>query len=283
VEGFSIGEVVARTGVAEATLRMWELRHGLPCPERLPSGHRRYSESDVELVRRVAAERATGVSLAVAIERSRHQPETHNASLYATLRRCRTDLEPSTLPKHLLLALTRAIEDESVSRAERPLLFASFERERYYRRGEARWLELSRSAELALVFADFECTRRSPGYPTEVPVERDHPLSREWSIVCEAPGHSVCLVAWEPPSSACAPAAQRHFESIWSVEPEVVRQAAQICVGIAAATLGEPLESARRRLDSQPARPASEQLRLAAAITNRALSYAARAPLSGAR
>jgi MerR family transcriptional regulator, light-induced transcriptional regulator len=275
VSGFSIGEVVARTGVAEATLRMWELRHGLPAPERLPSGHRRYSESDMELVRRVAAERAGGVSLAVAIERSRHRPETGDASLYATLRRYRPDLEASMLPKHLLLALTHAIEDESVSRAERPLLFASFQRECYYRHGEARWRELSRGAELSLVFADFQCPRSSPGSPTEVPIEREHPLSREWSVVCEAAGHAVCLVAWEPPSSACAPASQRHFESIWSVEPEVVRQAAQICVGIAAATLGESLASTRRRLDAQPARPAGEQLRLAAAITNRALSYAA--------
>ena len=56
----SISDVVERTGVAEGTLRMWERRHGFPVPERLPSGHRRYSEEQVELVLRVLAARASG-------------------------------------------------------------------------------------------------------------------------------------------------------------------------------------------------------------------------------
>ena len=51
--GLAIGELVERTGVSEGTLRMWERRHGFPVPERLSSGHRRYSESDVELVNSV--------------------------------------------------------------------------------------------------------------------------------------------------------------------------------------------------------------------------------------
>ena len=43
----AIGELVARTGVREATLRMWEHRHGFPAPQRLESGHRRYRETEV--------------------------------------------------------------------------------------------------------------------------------------------------------------------------------------------------------------------------------------------
>ena len=38
---------VGRTGIATGTLRMWEQRHGFPVPERSPSGHRRYRESEV--------------------------------------------------------------------------------------------------------------------------------------------------------------------------------------------------------------------------------------------
>ena len=41
--GLTIREVVQRTGVEAPTLRMWEQRHGFPDPQRLPSGHRRYS------------------------------------------------------------------------------------------------------------------------------------------------------------------------------------------------------------------------------------------------
>ena len=47
---------------------MWERRYGFPAPERLASGHRRYSERDIELVRRWPR-RAAGLSLQVAIER----------------------------------------------------------------------------------------------------------------------------------------------------------------------------------------------------------------------
>ena len=46
-------EMSARSGVNEATLRMWEVRHGFPQPRRVSSGHRRYSESDVARVRAV--------------------------------------------------------------------------------------------------------------------------------------------------------------------------------------------------------------------------------------
>jgi MerR family transcriptional regulator, light-induced transcriptional regulator len=269
----SIGEVVDRSGVAEGTLRMWERRHNFPAPERLPSGHRRYSERDVELIRRVAAERAGGVSLTVAIERAERDAAMPVRSIYASLRSARPELEPRTLPKRLILALSRAIEDESLARAERPLLFASFQLERYYRQEQARWCELAEGAELTLAFADFEQLRVSPNAPAEVPVDRGHPLTREWAIVCDAPGYSVCLAGWEPPVSPSAPVQERCFESIWSVEPEIVREAARNCAAIAAVQSPELVAGVRAQLDAEAPAPAREQLRLAAAITNRTLSY----------
>ncbi len=70
----SIGDVVAATGVGEATLRAWERRFGFPAPRREPSGHRRYSAADVERIRAVVRERARGLALAVAIERVTAEP-----------------------------------------------------------------------------------------------------------------------------------------------------------------------------------------------------------------
>lgn len=271
--GFSIGEVAARTGVAEGTLRMWERRHGFPAPERLPMGHRRYSERDIELVRRVAAERAAGVSLAVAIERAGREPETDVLSVYASLRQRWPDLEARRLAKPVMVALSRAIEDESLSRADRPLIFASFQREGFYRQEEARWRELSRGAQLALVFADFQRVRSPRGGPAEIPVDRSHPLAREWAVVCDAAHHAVCLAAWEPPSATTAIDDERVFEAIWSVEPRVVRDAARMCIGIATSVRPDLVESLRPRLEPEPAPVTGAQLRLAAAVTNRTLSY----------
>ena len=56
----SIGDLAERTGVAPATLRMWEQRHGFPVPDRLESGHRRYSEADVAGVEEVGAAEGKG-------------------------------------------------------------------------------------------------------------------------------------------------------------------------------------------------------------------------------
>lgn len=275
MSSFSIGEVVRRTGVAEGTLRMWESRHGFPAPERLPNGHRRYSERDIALVRQVGSERAAGVSLAVAIERAMRDLEPPGPSLYAALRRRHPELEPRTLPKRLMLALSHAIEEESLSRADRPLLFAAFQRERFYRQEQARWRELARTAELTLAFADFEQLRTPRGGPAEIPIAPDDPFAREWAIVCDAPGHAVCLAGWEPSSSTAAAESERFFEAVWSVDPEVVREAARLCAAIAAARQPELVSPIRARLDAPPALPTRDQLRLATAITNRTLSYLA--------
>jgi DICT domain-containing protein len=273
LKGLTIAQFVERTGVAEGTLRMWERRHGFPTPQRLPSGHRRYGEADIELVRRVVSERSAGMSLASAIARVKRTAETTTSSVYAALRRARPDLEPRTVRKTMLVALSHAIEDESLSRAERPLLFGSFQAERFYRQAEPRWRELARGAELAVVFADFDRIRTPSDGPAEIPVDREHPLTREWIVVCCAADHAVCLAAWEPPAVPDGATRERTLESIWSVEPHVVWEATRICAGIAAAREPALIEPFHARLESEPGSPTSEQLRLATAITNRMLSY----------
>jgi DNA-binding transcriptional MerR regulator len=276
--GLTIGQLAERTGVAAGTLRMWERRHGFPVPERLPSGHRRYSDSAIESVRRVANERAAGMSLAGAIARVKRvrvddAPGPVVPSVFATLRRRRPELEPQTLRKPHLLALTRAIEDESLSRAERPVLFGAFQLERFYRQEQRRWRQLSRGAELAVVFADFDRVRKPQGGPVEIPVARDHPLLREWVLVCGADDHSACVVGWEPPYGDARPDRLRTFETLWSVEPEIVWEAARICATVTETQVSHAVDRVRPRLDAEPGPTADAQLRLAAAIANRALAY----------
>ena len=277
---FTIGEVAAQSGVPEGTLRMWERRHGFPTPTRLASGHRRYSEEDIGLVRRVADARTAGVTLAAAIERVRAVESEPPASIYAALRRARPDLVPRILAKPTMVALSHAIEDESLSRAERPVLFASFQRERFYRQAEPRWRAFARQAEVAVVFADFPRSRPNRT-PAELPLDREHPMSREWAIVCDAPGHGACLAGWEPPGSGEG-GRPRTFEAIWSVEPEVVRAASRVGAGLAAAQAGELLGPVGRRLEADSVPPAADQLRLATAITARCLAHLERdAPSAG--
>ena len=269
-----IGAVVERTGVAEATLRMWERRYGFPVPERLASGHRRYSEREIDLIRAVAAKRAAGLALPVAVEQVRSEGSQPATSVYAALRRRRPDLEPRVLLKPMMLALSHAIEDESLARAERLTVFGSFQRERFYRQAQMRWRELSRTADVAVVFADFARLRTARRAPAEVPVPREHPLNREWALVCEGQGFALCLTGWERPASAPGSDGMRRFEAIWSVEPEVVREASRICCAIAAATRPAVAEAARARLGAPLSAAPESQLRLASAVTARMLSHA---------
>jgi DICT domain-containing protein len=271
--GSGIGEVVERTGVAEATLRMWERRYGFPAPERLASGHRRYSDREIELIRTVAAKRAGGLALPVAIEQARSEGSQPAASVYAALRRRRPDLEPSVLLKPMMLALSHAIEEEALARAERLLVFGSFQRERFYRQAQERWRELARTADVAVVFADFVRLRAPRDAPVEVPVPREHPFNREWALVCEGQELALCLTGWEVPNAGPAPDEMRRFEAIWSVEPEVVREASRICCAIATSKRPAVAEAANARLEAPLSAAPESQLRLASAVSARMLSH----------
>src|ERR1700749_4334812 len=113
----STAQLSARTGLPAGTLRMWESRHGFPSPARLPGGHRRYSERDVEAVLEVLRLRQQGLSLPAPIERARRGERPDERSVFAGLRRRRPDLIPAVLPKRVVLAMSHAIEDEYLARA----------------------------------------------------------------------------------------------------------------------------------------------------------------------
>ena len=271
-DGLTMREVCARAGIEAPTLRMWESRHGFPEPQRLPSGHRRYSERDVELIRQVLEGREAGLSLTAAIERARAARPVSDDSVFAGLRRHRPDLQPYLLPKHTLIALSHAIEDECCARAERPVLFGSFQRERFYRDSEARWRELARTAASALVMADFDEVHAEPGAPVEVPIDRSDPVGREWSIVCDGEQYSACLAAWERPGQGDVADLERLFETIWAVEPEVVRAAARISCALAAQAAPEAADRALGLLGGEPP-PSGGQVRLVSALTSRMVAY----------
>ena len=56
----SIGDISAVTGLSVDVIRIWERRYGFPSPIRLPSGHRRYPEVDLQRLRLVAEAWAHG-------------------------------------------------------------------------------------------------------------------------------------------------------------------------------------------------------------------------------
>ena len=65
---YSVRAAAIATGVAEARLRTWERRYGIPSPERSATGRRLYSEADLALIRRMAALVDAGVPAAQAAD-----------------------------------------------------------------------------------------------------------------------------------------------------------------------------------------------------------------------
>lgn len=267
----TIAHVVERTGVPAATLRSWESRYGFPEPTRLPGGHRRYAEKDVAAVLEVLRHRDAGLVLEAAVRRA----TTHSRqsrSIYAEVRRGFPDLVPQVLSTRSLLALSRAIEDECCALAEQPLLFGSFQRG--YRGGSrARWTELARTARCAVVFADM--AGPAPilaGQPIEVPLPAEAPLNREWIVVCDAPALPACLLAVERPGQEEVPNAERRFESLWTVDPQVVRHASRLAMELAD-EYRPGWHGADLVVAGEEPLPASRDLRRASDLLNRTMSY----------
>jgi MerR family transcriptional regulator, light-induced transcriptional regulator len=275
VKGLAIKDVAERTGIAAGTIRMWEQRYGFPEPERTTAGYRVYSEDDVEALRRVLAYRERGLSVPAAVDRARSTGlPTDRPSLYGVLAAGVTPMGSQVLRKRTLIAISRAIEDEAISRAAAPIVVAAFQNEKNYRAVEHRYRALARTADAVLAFADFAQLGGGGGAPVEVPLEPDDGLGNEWAVVVDAPGYCACLLAWEHPRPATAtvPDRERTFEAMWTLDPHVVRRAAQVAATLARradAGLGERMEAL---LDERPL--AMEQpAPCLTAVTNRIVGY----------
>jgi hypothetical protein len=76
------------------------------------------------------------------------------------------------------------------------------------------------------------------------------------------------------------PDGQRRFETIWSVEPQLVREAARICGGLVERTDRDLLGRFLPRLRDTPP-PSAEDLRLVGALTNRMVAYVGQGDTGG--
>lgn len=273
----SIGDLAERTGLKPATLRMWETRHGFPQAKRRDSGHRRYSESDVDLVRQVIRRRDSGARLEVAIAevaliQAGFEEPPGAPSVFASLRRRHPALQPQRLKKSTLIALSWAIEDDCCARAERPVIFGGFQQERYFRAAEERWTELARIARSTMAFADFSDSAESLGTTSLLHLPQDAPMRREWVVVCDAPDYPAMLTAWELPGQSTVPDRQRLFEAIWTIDPLAVRDAARTCAQIAVQLGHTEATTLLYELAENPPPPPAE-LRRATGLLNRVVAY----------
>lgn len=65
---YNLKAVVQETGLKPDTLRAWERRYGLPEPQRAESGHRLYSQNDINLLKWLIDRQEEGLSISRAVE-----------------------------------------------------------------------------------------------------------------------------------------------------------------------------------------------------------------------
>jgi DNA-binding transcriptional MerR regulator len=255
----TISAVAARTGVTVPTLRAWEARYGFPKPQRLPGGHRRYTDDDIAAIERVRAERDSGRSLDAAV--ALVSAETiDDETIFAALRRRRPALQVQVLSRRGMLALSRAMETEASAHGERAHLVAAFQRASVYRNArQVRWAELARAASSVIVFADFRQSRHTAAGVHEIALPVGAPQEREWAVIVDGRRFGAVLAGWERPDG--------RFEAVWTVEHAATRIAT-----IAARALAAGRAHELRLPPLFPLARASDEL-----VIPQAMSVAARA------
>ncbi|WP_028067026.1 DICT sensory domain-containing protein [Solirubrobacter soli] len=267
----AIKDLAEQTGVAAGTIRMWEQRYGFPEPSRTAAGYRVYTEQDVVALRRVVAYRNRGLSVPAALERARSlEGATDRPSIFAALASGDAPVRPQKLHRPTLIALSRAIEEEALARAAGPIVIGAFQSEANYRAVEHRYRRLAHIADAVGVFAGFDELRADDeNRPAEIPIGHLEPLGHEWAVVVDAPGYAACLVGWETPLPDNG---ARVFEAVWTMDPTVVRRAAQVGAAIAARSTPEWSERLLAMLADRPLAVESPAPGLTA-LTNRMLGY----------
>lgn len=255
-QGFSIGVLAARAGVTPGVLRTWENRYGFPAGDRSPSGHRRFTDTDVDLVRRVLEVRDGGLPLQVAIDTVVRDREVEDErSVFAAAAAAAPGVRPLRLGRRPLIAASHAVEDECLARGERAVVLGAFQLGHRYASSRHRWEELGRTAAWAAVVADFddETGADLTASPVRCQLPGDSPLRREWAVVGLGDSYAALVAAWEVPSSGGEPA----YEAVISTHRAVVVAGARVLTNVVRAAGGEVPARAARLVDALGPAPAT--------------------------
>jgi DICT domain-containing protein len=277
MDGVTIKDAAARSGLTPGTIRMWEQRYGFPVPRRTPAGHRRYDADDIDALRRALALRDQGLSVPAALERARRADGgTDRPSIFgAIVGAAGFPVRASPLRKRTLTHLSRAIEDETMVRAAAPVCFAAFQREAFYRCVEHRYRRMAANADCTMILADFPELRRGDDGLVEVPIDPETALASEWVVIVDAPGYAACLVAWEQADSRPEDVAdddERLFEALVTLDPSTVRAAARAATRVVRETDPETADHVEQLLADRPL-AFERPLPALTALTNRMLCY----------
>jgi DICT domain-containing protein/signal transduction histidine kinase len=158
-------------------------------------------------------------------------PESILDELLAALPQVR----PQMYFKSSLTALSHAMEDQVLAGDDRPIVIASFQRERFYRQEAHRYLRIAERTEQVYVLAapETEFSHQTESYE-KVAFEPGDGLCQEWHLVVLGQNYASCLICKEKRDGS-QPAElhvdqSRRFEGFWTFDRQVVFRAAEMLV-----------------------------------------------------
>jgi DICT domain-containing protein/signal transduction histidine kinase len=160
-----------------------------------------------------------------------------STSVLEELLQSQPQLRPQLYFKSSLTALSHAMEDQVLAVADRPLVIASFQRERFYRQEAHRYLRIAELTPQVYVLAAPETSFMSGSdhYET-IAFEPTDQLSHEWHLVVIGHQYASCLICREreigpKEEKSAEPMAMdqtRRFEGIWTFDRQVSSEAGKI-------------------------------------------------------
>ncbi|PSB16119.1 histidine kinase [Phormidesmis priestleyi ULC007] len=144
-------------------------------------------------------------------------------------------VRPQIYFKSSLTALSHAMEDQVLAGVDRPLVIASFQRERFYRQEAHRYLRIAERTDQVYVLAAPETDFVDRQDYETIAFQPADALSQEWHLVVLGAHYASCLICRErqqpdPPANIqdLHIDQSRRFEGIWTFDRQTVYEAANL-------------------------------------------------------
>jgi DICT domain-containing protein/signal transduction histidine kinase len=140
------------------------------------------------------------------------------------------ELRPHLYFKSSLTALSRSMEDLVLAGADRPLVIATFQEERFYRQEAHRYQRISTQSDRVFILSVMEGKITSPDY-TLIPVPGTDSLAHQWNFIVIGAQSAACLICQERQGewvNIKGLESSQRFDGIWTFDRQVAIDAAQI-------------------------------------------------------
>ncbi len=140
-------------------------------------------------------------------------------------------LRPHLYFKSSLTALSRAMEDLVLAGADRPLVIATFQEERFYRQEAHRYQRIAAQTDRAYVLSVMESSKIPATDYILIPIDPQDGLAQEWNLVVIGENSAACLICQERTgewTNARGLESSQRFDGIWTFDRQVAIDAAQI-------------------------------------------------------